>query len=89
MYRKSSGKLGFSLSRAVNNAAPAFTLASPPGDADADLTAKQKDDLVRFQLSLPDSRLLVEESFYVVHVTGMLALSSRGRSQLTPNFQSL
>ena len=83
MYRKSSSKLGFSFTRAIQNAAPAFTVAPPPGGADADLTAKQKDDLVRFQLSLPDPRLLVEESFYIVHVTGAQAPSFGGRPRLT------
>ena len=70
MYRKPSGRLGFSFTRAIQNAVPSITTTQAPGEGDANLTTVQKDDLVRFQLSLPDPRLLVEESFYVVHVTG-------------------
>lgn len=66
MYRKQSGKLGFSFNRLVTNATPNFANSADG----ADLSMKEQDDLFKFQLSQADPRVLSELSFYIAGVVG-------------------
>lgn len=67
MFRNQSGGVSWSWSRFVTNAVP--NNANDCKD-DADLSAKQQDDLFRFQLTQPDPRILNEQSFYIAGIVG-------------------
>ncbi|MCJ1405432.1 hypothetical protein MMC11_008660 [Xylographa trunciseda] len=62
MFRKPSGKLGFSFNRLVTNAVKNF--ANDSAAADVDLSPAQQDHLVRYQLQQPDPRVLGPQSFH-------------------------
>lgn len=69
MFRKPDGKIGFSFNRFITAAVPNF--ANSGSDRDVELSAKQRDDLFTLQMSLPEPRVLGEQSFYIAGVVGM------------------
>jgi hypothetical protein len=75
--QKGGGK--FSFSRMILNAIPNFANDSPN---DVDMSPKQADDLVEYQLSLPFPRYLTEASFYVARITDNETFSQKVHKSL-------
>jgi hypothetical protein len=69
----------FSFSRMIQNAFPVFANDDPN---DADLSPRQADDLVEYQLSLPFPRYLTEASFFVAGITDNKTFSQRVHKNL-------
>jgi hypothetical protein len=64
----------FSFSRMIQNAFPVFAKDDPN---DIDMSPRQADDLVEYQLTLPFPRYLTEASFFIAHVTDNRTFSQR------------
>jgi hypothetical protein len=75
--QKGSGK--FSFSRMISNAFPVFANDDPN---DVDMSPRQADDLVGYQLGLPFPRYLTEASFFVAHVTDNKTFSQKVHKNL-------
>jgi hypothetical protein len=72
----------FSFMRLINNAVPNFAKDDPN---DVDLSSKEADDLVTYQLVLPHPRHLSENAFYVAGIVGSKSLSKQVYKALVKN----